>query len=139
MATYKTLDEIMNIDDRYNINKITFLTHTEDGTLIIPDYNLIDKYRRFIAPYVTRYVLTDKQRDFYRYRPYQLAYDVYGTHALGLLVLILNDKECASKFKLKRYVKLLPPDTMAEIYEGLASRGSSKLEDNWSEQLVDWE
>ena len=63
MAVYKTLSELLERDDRYDVNKITYFTHTEDESLIIPDLNLIDKYRRFIAPYVVQYVMNKKERD----------------------------------------------------------------------------
>jgi hypothetical protein len=139
MAIYKTLAEILERDDRYDVNKITYFTHTDDETLIIPDLNLIDKYRRFIAPYVVQYTMTRKERNFYNFRPYQLAYDVYGTPDLGLMVMILNDKECASKFVLRRKVSLIPPNRLGELYEMITMKSSEKLEENWSEQLKDME
>ena len=39
-AVMKTLDDIINRDDRFDVNKITFFTQTDDRTLIIPDKNL---------------------------------------------------------------------------------------------------
>lgn len=139
MPAYKTLSELLERDDRYDVNKITYFTHTEDGDLIIPDLNLIDKYRRFIAPYVVQYVMNKKERDFYRCRPYQLAYDVYGTPDLGLMIMILNDKECASKFVLKKRISLIPPNRIGELYETITMRSSDRLEDNWTKELKDWE
>lgn len=139
MAVYKTLAELLERDDRYDVNKITYFTHTDDETLIIPDMNLIDKYRRFIAPYVVQYTMTLKERNFYNYRPYQLSYDVYGTPDLGLMVMILNDKECPSKFKLRRKISLIPPNRLGELYELITMKSSERLEENWGEQLKDWE
>ena len=139
MPAYKTLSELLERDDRYDVNKITYFTHTEDGDLIIPDLNLIDKYRKFIAPYVVQYVMNKKERDFYRCRPYQLAYDVYGTPDLGLMIMILNDKECASKFVLKKRISLIPPNRIGELYETITMRSSYRLEDNWTKELKDWE
>ena len=139
MPAYNTLSELLERDDRYDVNKITYFTHTEDGDLIIPDLNLIDKYRRFIAPYVVQYVMNKKERDFYRCRPYQLAYDVYGTPDLGLMIMILNDKECASKFVLKKRISLIPPNRIGELYETITMRSSDRLEDNWTKELKDWE
>lgn len=141
MATpvYKTLSDIINRDDRYDVNKITFFTHTDDGTMIIPDTNLIDRYRRFLSPYVVQYTLNKKERSFYKYRPFQMAYDVYGTPDLGLLIMILNDRECPSKFTLKSTVKLIPPNQLETVYEAITIRTNNRLESNWAEQLSDWE
>lgn len=136
---YKTLAEILERDDRYDVNKITYFTHTDDEDLIIPDLNLIDKYRRFIAPYIVQYTMTKRERNFYRYRPYQLAYDVYGTPDLGLMIMILNDKECPSKFILRKRISLIPPNRIGELYETITTRSSERLEDNWAEQLKDME
>lgn len=136
---YKTLAELLERDDRYDVNKITYFTHTDDEDLIIPDLNLIDKYRRFIAPYVVQYTMTKRERDFYRCRPYQLAYDVYDTPDLGLMIMILNDKECPSKFILRKRISLIPPNRIGELYETITTRSSEKLEDNWAEQLKDME
>ena len=41
-ATYKKLSDILTTNDRYDINKITYFTMTEDETLVIPDTNVID-------------------------------------------------------------------------------------------------
>ena len=136
---YKTLAEILERDDRYDINKITYFTHTDDEDLIIPDLNLIDKYRRFIAPYVVQYIMNKRERDFYRCRPFQLSYDVYGTPDLGLMIMILNDKECPSKFILRKRISLIPPNRIGELYETITTRYSEKLEDNWAVQLKDME
>ena len=127
MPAYKTLQELLDRDDRYDINKITYFTHTDDGELIISDYNLIDKYMRYIAPYIVTYTMTPAQRAFYKYRPYQMSYDVYGTMDLAMMIMILNDRECASKFYLKRTVKLIPPDKIGPMYESIITKASAKL------------
>ena len=51
-AVMKTLDDIINRDDRFDVNKITFFTQTDDKTLIIPDKNLFEIYMRYIRGYV---------------------------------------------------------------------------------------
>lgn len=137
MATiYKTLDSILNTTDRYDINKITYFTVTDDGTLVIPDTNVIDIYRRYISPYIQVYNVTEKQRDFYRYRPYLLSADVYGTPKLGWLIMMLNDRECASKFTIKTTIKLIPLSVMGQLYDSLVTKSTSKLEANWAKYLT---
>lgn len=137
MATiYKTLDSILNTTDRYDINKITYFTVTDDGTLVIPDTNVIDIYRRYVSPYIQVYNVTEKQRDFYRYRPYLLSADVYGTPKLGWLIMMLNDRECASKFTIKTTIKLIPLSVMGQLYDSLVTKSTSKLEANWAKYLT---
>lgn len=137
MATiYKTLDSLLSTTDRYDINKITYFTVTDDGTLVIPDTNVIDIYRRYVSPYIQVYKVTEKQRNFYRYRPYLLSADVYGTPKLGWLIMMLNDRECASKFTIKTTIKLIPLSVMGQLYDSLVTKSTSKLEANWAKYLT---
>lgn len=137
MATiYKTLDSILDTTDRYDINKITYFTVTDDGTLVIPDTNVIDVYRRYVNPYIEIYKVTEKQRDFYRYRPYLLSADIYGTPKLGWLIMMLNDRECASKFTIKTTIKLIPLSVIGQLYDSLVTKSTAKLEANWAKYLT---
>ena len=135
MAILKTLDDIINEEDRYDINRVTYFTITEDGTLVIPDTNVFEIYRRYINPYVVTYKVTKRQREYYRNKPYLLSTDVYGTPKLAPLILLLNDRECASKFNIKQTIKLIPLDTLNELYEFIATKSTDRLEKNWAEYL----
>lgn len=132
---YATLSDIINRNDRYDINKITFFTQTDDKTLIIPDHNLFETYMRFVRPFVGTYSVTDAERRYYRYRPYLLALDVYGTHALGWLILMLNDRECASKFYLKSTVHLIPVEYLNNVYDTIVTKSNTRLKQNWNTYL----
>lgn len=135
-ATYKKLSDILTTNDRYDINKITYFTMTEDETLVIPDTNVIDVYRRYVSPYIQVYKVTEKQREFYRYRPYLLSADIYGTPRLGWLIMMLNDRECASKFTIKSTIKLIPMNLFGQLYDNLVVKSTSKLEANWAKYLT---
>lgn len=137
MATViKTLDELINHQNRFDINKVTFFTTTDDGTLIIPDTNLFTIYRRYINPYIGTYTLTKAQRAHYRYKPYLLSTDVYGTPELGWIILMLNDQECASKFRLKSTIRLIRGDYLNELYDTIVTKSNDKLEKNWNKYLT---
>jgi len=135
MEIIKTLDDIIKHDDRYDINKITFFTQTEDGTLIIPDKNLFEIYMRYIRMYVGTYKVSPAEQRYYRYRPQLLSLDVYGTPALDWLILMLNDRECASKFYLKNTVRLIPVDSINNVYDTIVTKSSDKLKANWNRYL----
>ena len=133
MAVYKTLDDILNTDSRFDVNKITFLTTTEDGTLVIPDVSLFRIYQRYVQRYVREVMVTRAQQEFYRFRPYILSLDIYGTSDLAWLILDLNGKECASKFYLKKTMRLIPPSQLTDVYSMLLTKSSERLTKNLAE------
>ena len=135
MKQPKTLQDLIDDVDRYDINKITYFTMTDDETLIIPDTNVMEIYRRYINPYVVKYRVTDRQREYYRYKPYLLSTDVYGTPKLADMILMLNDRECASKFTIKSTIKLIPYEILGDLYESIVTRSTAKLEENWANYL----
>ena len=132
----KTLDDIVNREDRYDLNKVIMYTMTDDGELIIPDKNIYDTYMRFIRPYVQVYEVAMKERDYYRFRPQLLSLDVYGTPSLDWLLLILNDRECASKFYLKQTVNMVPSTVIGRLHETIVARPKKDLERNWNKYLT---
>ena len=137
MATvYKTLDSIINLQDRYDFNKILFFTTTDDESLVIPDTDLFTIYRRYIVPYVETYTVSDAQRSYYRYKPYLLSNDIYGTPSLAWLILMLNYQECASKFRIKSTIQLIPATYLNSLYDTIVTKSSDKLQLNWNEFLT---
>lgn len=134
-AVMKTLDDIINRDDRFDVNKITFFTQTDDKTLIIPDKNLFEIYMRYIRGYVGIFRVSEAEQRYYRFRPQLLSLDVYGTPALDWLILMLNDRECPSKFYLKNTVKLIPVEALDNVYDTIVTKSSDKLKANWNVYL----
>lgn len=134
-AVMKTLDDIINRDDRFDVNKITFFTQTDDRTLIIPDKNLFEIYMRYIRGYVGIFRVSEAEQRYYRFRPQLLSLDVYGTPALDWLILMLNDRECPSKFYLKNTVKLIPVEALDNVYDTIVTKSSDKLKANWNVYL----
>lgn len=131
----KTLDDIINRIDRYDVNKITFYAATDDKTLVVPGKNLFEMYFKYAAPYVGTFGVTDAERRYYQYKPYLLSQDVYGTPSLGWMILYLNDRESASRFYLKSTVNLIPPQVLPEVYDTIATRSSVRLKGNWNAYL----
>ena len=131
----KTLDEIINKNDRYDPNKITFYRLSIDDRLVIQDTTLFRTYRRFINNYVHQYRIPKNQREFYRYRPDLLSQDIYGTPELAWMILILNDQESPSKFRLKSTIRLIPPDELSAVYDMIITRSVTKINENWNTYL----
>jgi len=135
MANFKTLDDIINENSRYDVNNVLFYTMTDDKDLIIKDTDLFTIYRRFINPYIGTYSVAVSQRQHYKCKPYLLSTDVYGTPNLGWLVLMLNDQECASKFYVKSTVRLIPMAYLEEMYDTIVTRSNDRLQANWNEYI----
>lgn len=76
------------------------------------------------------------QRDKYRFRPHLLSTDLYGTPELYWMILMLNDQECSSKFRLKSYVKLVPLSDLNRIYDTIVTKSNERLKRNWNEILT---
>lgn len=136
-AVVKTLDDIINANNRYNINKLTLYKPTLDETLLIQDTTLFRMYMRFINQYIMRYRISDQQRAYYRYKPGLLSQDIYGTPELAWMIMQINDQECPSKFRLKSTVRLIDPETLSSIYDFVLTKSNDKLNANWNKYLVD--
>lgn len=135
MAVMKTLDDLINRQDRYDINKITFFTMTADEDLIIQDTTLFQVYRRFVSQYVGNYSVPERYRSYYQFKPHLMSADVYGTPELAWLIMALNDQECPSKFTLKSVVKLVPASALAQLYDTIVTKSNGKLTKNWNQYL----
>lgn len=134
-TVYKTLDDIINREDKYDFHKICFYTLTSDGGLIIPDTNLFQIYIRYIVDYVGTYRTTMEQREYYKYKPSLLSNDIYGTPNLDWLILLMNDRECPSKFSLKSTVRLISPSKLSSIFDTIVTKSNKRLLENWNKYL----
>lgn len=136
MATLVTLQDVIDSrDSRYDMNNVTFYALTDDKSLLIKDTDLFQIYRRYMLPYIGTYSVTKEQRRRYLTRPKLLSADVYGTPDLDWLILMINDQECASKFRMKSTVKLIPADSLAELYDTIVTRSNMRLQENWNRYL----
>lgn len=135
----KTLDDLINYSDRYDPVKISYfsLAGDSDDQIAVISTNLFSMYQRYVYQFVQRYSVTDQQRREYRCRPKLLSTAVYGTPSLDWLIMMLNNRECASKFKLKQYIDLVPMEDLDELYDTIVTKNKKKLEKNWSQTIID--
>lgn len=129
-SNFKTLDDILKEQHRYDVNNITFYKFDDTGGLIVPDLTLFDIYYRLIVGYVSSYNTTEENRARYRNKPYLMSQDIYGTPHLGWLIMKLNDRECPSRFTLGRTVRIISPLVLPEVFDMLSNKSSDSLEDN---------
>lgn len=137
VTQYKTLQDVIDTENRYDVNGVTIFTKTEDGDLIIRDTDLFTIYMRYIQPFIATYTVTKEQREHYARKPEWLSQDIYGTPELSWLLIMLNDMECASKFYLKSTVKAIPPDRLNDIYDTVITRSNTRVTRNWNTFIPD--
>lgn len=135
MAATKTLSDIINRNDRFDINKISFYQLTGDGSLVIQASTLFDTYYRYVVPYIGTYSVTTAQKRYYKTKPHLLSADIYGTPDLAWLIMKLNDKDCPSRFYLLDHVRLIPMNQLEDVYEIIVTKASKRLNANWSKYL----
>ena len=135
MAVIKTLDDIVNREDQYDVNNITFYRMTGDGSRVIMGSTLYDTYYRFIMPYVVEYSVNSAQQRYYRGKPHLLSTDIYGTPDLAWLIMKLNNRECPSRFYLKPSVRLIPKNRIQELFNLLTTKGGDRIASNHNKYL----
>ena len=131
----KTLDDIIKREDRYDFKKIMFYAQTDDKELIVQDKTLLDVYWPLIRNQIRTYAVQKKERTYYRFKPHLLSLDVYGTPSLYWLILMMNDRECPSKFYLKQTVNLIPASVIASAYSIISTRSTKHIQENWNTYL----
>ena len=129
-ATYKTLSDIINREDQYDLKNVTFYGTSVDGELIISSENLFNMYARYIAQFAVTYKVTDEYKKYYRFRPRLLSQDIYGTPDLAWLLMYLNFQECPSKFEMKSTLRIIEPEYLRQLYDTLVARQSETLAKN---------
>ncbi len=132
---YMTLADILNQQDRYDINKILFFATTDDKTLVVKDTNLFTIYMRYLQDYIGIVRVSDALRRYYKYKPHLLSSDLYGTPNLAWLILMLNFQECPSKFYLKSTMRVIPAEYLDRVYDTIVTRSNDKLQKNWNQFL----
>lgn len=132
---YKTLEDIIETQTRYDINNIMIFTMTDDLSLIICDTDLFQIYYKYIEPFVTTYKVTKEQREKYARKPEWLSQDIYGSPELAWLLIRLNDMECPSKFYLKSTLKAIDPDSLNDLYDTVITRSNDKITKNWNQYI----
>lgn len=135
MAVIKTLDDIVNREDQYDVNNMTYYQMSGDGAFVIMGGTLYDTYYRYIIPYVAEYNVTSAQQKYYRSKPHLLSADIYGTPDLAWLIMKLNNRESPSRFYLKQTVRLIPKEHIQTLFSTLYSKAGDRITKNHNKYL----
>ena len=93
----------------------------ESGEILFTIKNLVDDYLDELLDICETVTITNEERMYYSYRPWLLAYNIYGNSELYWLVMLLNDIPTPNEFE--NFTKLKLPkaeyldDILSEIYE----------------------
>lgn len=129
----KTLQEVIDYTDVYDINNVTYFTKVDH--LVVKSTTAFQRFYPYIKQYLQTYAVTKEQREHYRYRPDLLSSDIYGTPTLGWFIMWMNGQECPSKFRLKQSIVLVPPTDIQTLFITIKTKNQDKLENNWTDYL----
>lgn len=135
LNTSKSLQDLINFTDIYDINNIAFLSTVDH--IVVKSTTGFQKFYPYVKQYLTTYKVTPEQREKYRCRPDLLSTDVYGTPTLDWFIMWMNGQECPSKFKIKQTIILVAPDSIQELFITIKNKNNVQLERNWTEHLVE--
>ena len=107
------------------------------NVLLLNVFTLMSKYRYHVKKYARVYQMNDVDAQKYRYKPYMLSNDLYGTIELAPLIMHVNHMTSVTEFKdLEQGIKLFSSDFIDFLNEVLvkekttitANRNSIKKE-----------
>ena len=107
------------------------------NVLLLNVFTLMSKYRYHVNKYARVYQMNDVDAQKYRYKPYMLSNDLYGTIELAPLIMHVNHMTSVTEFKdLEQGIKLISSDFIDFLNEVLvkektiitANRNSIKKE-----------
>ena len=107
------------------------------NVLLLNVFTLMSEYRYHVNKYARVYQMNDVDAQKYRYKPYMLSNDLYGTIELAPLIMHVNHMTSVTEFKdLEQGIKLFSSDFIDFLNEVLvkekttitANRNSIKKE-----------
>ena len=124
----RTLDDFKRFGytESYTIPNSTYFQRYED--LVILKNLAYDKYDKYLSGISYLLELSDDDLNKYRFKPDLLSTELYGTPTLQHLILYIN---ATSEYDFQsRYVKLIPPDYIDQVYTYIMSHESSHIKAN---------
>lgn len=110
---------------------IEYLSDNDTKQFHIMD-NIAQNYERFLRPAVEIMELSSEDYRKYRYNPWRLSDDLYGTTELWFMLLHLNELYSATEFDL-RTVKVYNSDTLLDRLSEMVNVNGEYFDTNRSE------
>lgn len=126
-----TMEDFVDLAENNEIDYNSMALFTQDITdesFIYSFENVLSTYMEELRSVSVLYEMTDKEYLKYRYRPYQLSYDLYKTTQLYWVILYLNDTCNAKDFNLKsKQIRLIPGRTLKDLLEMIQSAEKDRI------------
>ena len=130
MAVVKTLSDLINRTNRFDIKNLAFFTTDKFGITTIQTTQF-DRYLSYVMTYADLYDVEDPQKEVYRFRPDLLSKAIYGEPNLDWLIMKLNDCESASRFVIRQGIRLIDPSALDTVLQELKAKDKDRIEANW--------
>lgn len=124
----KTMSELIKNKGNFNIRNVAIFSATDD--IIYVDYTLFTKYRQLLNGFITTVITEPADRETYTYKPGLLSNRLYGTTELDHLLLMINNCESPSDFRVKKTLNLILPDDVEYFFNTLVLQNKETLEKN---------
>lgn len=135
MAVIKTLQDLVAYTNRFDIRNLAFYSTDKFGLTTIQTTQF-DRYLSYIMTYTETYEVDDSQKQVYMYRPDLLSKAIYGQPNLDWLIMKLNDCESASRFIIRKGLRLISPDSLEDALQEINAKDKERIEANWSENGI---
>lgn len=100
------------------------------NVLLLNTFTLLSKYRYHIAKYTKTYKMNEVDAQKYRYKPFMLSNDLYGTIELAPLIMSVNHMVSATEFtNLDQGLKLFSSEIIDFLNE-IIVKDATILKDN---------
>lgn len=120
----------MKSSDEITYQKFSILDYLSG--IEVPITNVLYDYQDELDDIAVKYTLTDKELLKYRYKPYLLAYDYYGSVEMECLIYALNDILSPREFDF-REVRLIPSNQVASLLGRIYSANMTFINQNRSQ------
>ena len=88
--------------EEFSYKNFSVLAACESGEVLFTINNVVDDYIDELLELSTEVHLSDEERRKFEYRPWLLAYDVYGSVQLDFILLLVNDMIDPKEFDRKK-------------------------------------
>lgn len=126
-----TIEDFIDLSENQEIDYNSLALFTEDitnSTFIYSFESVLNTYLEELKAISVEYTMTDKEYLEYRWRPYKMAQDLYGTTQLYFVILYINDTCNVKDFSLKsKTIKLIPGSRLKELLEMIVSAESNRI------------
>lgn len=119
--------------EEFSYKNFSVLAACESGEVLFTIKNVVDDYIDELLELSTEVHLSDEERRKYEYRPWLLAYDVYGNSELYWIIMLLNDIPTPNEFENIQILKMPKKAVLEEALSKIMESESAYLSRNRSE------